>query len=156
MTSTQNISKRIFLGGTNQGMEIDESMFFGVKHNRGKDLKSERIWVFGLYERTFKAKGHLKKREELIENFCNHILMNLFIGDGTFEAILQAIAKNNNFFRLFSISNLNDLTNDLEAFNFEDLDDEFYDRVIQYEKLEEMEDGDLADFFTIKVNQLHK
>ncbi|CAF1013962.1 unnamed protein product [Brachionus calyciflorus] len=159
----QELNKeRIILGGSNQVVEIDESMFVRVKHNRGKDLKRERIWVFGLYERgTSRCLFfEVPKRNavNLLSIFYKHVAPNTIIHsdcwhnnnlsrNGTFEAIMQAIAKYNNFDRPFSISNVNDLTNDLKALNFEDLEDEFYDEVIQDEIFEKMEDGDLADFF---------
>lgn len=36
-------------------VEIDESLFVKVKHNKGKDLGRPQIWVFGMYERKEKA-----------------------------------------------------------------------------------------------------
>ncbi|CAF1073400.1 unnamed protein product [Brachionus calyciflorus] len=44
----------IKLGGEGKVVEIDESLFVKVKHNKGKDLKRPQIWVFGLYERGTK------------------------------------------------------------------------------------------------------
>jgi hypothetical protein len=44
-------SQRIRLGGENKIVEIDESLFVRVKHHKGKDLKREQVWVFGMYER---------------------------------------------------------------------------------------------------------
>jgi hypothetical protein len=41
----------IVLGGASKIVEIDESMFARVKHNRGKDLKRKLVWVFGMKER---------------------------------------------------------------------------------------------------------
>lgn len=42
---------QITLGGMGKIIEIDESMFAKIKHNRGKDLKRKQIWVFGLKDR---------------------------------------------------------------------------------------------------------
>jgi hypothetical protein len=39
------------IGGKGVVVEIDESLFARVKHHRGKDLKKQQIWVFGLRER---------------------------------------------------------------------------------------------------------
>ncbi|CAF0930720.1 unnamed protein product [Brachionus calyciflorus] len=39
------------LGGSGMVVEIDESLFVKIEHNKGKDLQRERVWVFGLYER---------------------------------------------------------------------------------------------------------
>jgi transposase-like protein len=39
------------IGGEGKIIEIDESLFARVKHNRGKALKRKQIWVFGMLER---------------------------------------------------------------------------------------------------------
>jgi hypothetical protein len=39
------------IGGPGKIVEIDESLFTKIKHNRGKQLKIKRIWVFGGVER---------------------------------------------------------------------------------------------------------
>ena len=44
--------KNIKLGGEGRIVEIDESLFIKVKHNRGRDMLREKVWVFGLYERA--------------------------------------------------------------------------------------------------------
>ncbi|RMZ93697.1 ISXO2-like domain-containing [Brachionus plicatilis] len=42
----------IKLGGNGKIVEIDESLYARVKHNKGKDLKRAQVWVFGLVERN--------------------------------------------------------------------------------------------------------
>ena len=44
--------KNIKLGGEGRIVEIDESLFIKVKHNRGRDMLREKVWVLGLYERA--------------------------------------------------------------------------------------------------------
>ena len=38
----------LILGGAGMEVQIDESIFLRVKHNRGKDLKREQMCVFGM------------------------------------------------------------------------------------------------------------
>ncbi len=40
----------LILGGPGVEVQIDESMFLRVKHNRGKDLRRKQIWVLSLIE----------------------------------------------------------------------------------------------------------
>jgi transposase-like protein len=42
----------IRIGGEGRIVEIDESLFIKVKHNRGRDTVRPKVWVFGLYERA--------------------------------------------------------------------------------------------------------
>jgi transposase-like protein len=42
----------IRIGGEGRIVEIDESLFIKVKHNRGRDILRPKVWVFGLYERA--------------------------------------------------------------------------------------------------------
>ena len=41
----------IKIGGLNKIVEIDESLFVRVKHNRGSDMHRQQVWIFGMYER---------------------------------------------------------------------------------------------------------
>ena len=38
--------EEFILGGPGVEVQIEESMFLRVKHNRGEDLKRHQIWVF--------------------------------------------------------------------------------------------------------------
>ena len=38
------------LGGSNQSVQIDESLFAKVKHHVGKDLSRKQVWVFGMVD----------------------------------------------------------------------------------------------------------
>ena len=42
--------KNIKLGGRNQSIQIDESLFAKNKHPVGKDLLRKQVWVFGMVE----------------------------------------------------------------------------------------------------------
>jgi transposase-like protein len=46
--------ENLCLGGEDEIIEIDESMFQRVKHYRGKDLKRKQLWVFGMKQRSNK------------------------------------------------------------------------------------------------------
>ena len=49
------INKHKFkLGGKGKVVEIDESLVAKVKHHRGKDLKRQQVWIFGLISRETK------------------------------------------------------------------------------------------------------
>ena len=37
--------------GEGRIVEIEESLFIKVKHNRGRDILRPKVWVFGLYDR---------------------------------------------------------------------------------------------------------
>ena len=40
-------------------VEFDEYLFIRVKHGKGKDLKREQVWIFGMYERPLGTKNFL-------------------------------------------------------------------------------------------------
>ena len=42
---------KIKLGGLNKFVEIDKSLVFKVKYNKGSALGIKQIWIFGLVER---------------------------------------------------------------------------------------------------------
>jgi hypothetical protein len=48
MFNKQNIK----LGDEDRIVEIDESLFINVKHNGGRYMLREKVWVFGLYKRA--------------------------------------------------------------------------------------------------------
>jgi transposase-like protein len=50
------------IGGIGKTVEVDESLFCRVKHNRGHDMRRKQVWVFGLYERPVYAIGTGNKR----------------------------------------------------------------------------------------------
>ena len=42
------------LGGKGKVVEIDESLVAKIKTHRGKDLKIQQVWIFGLISRECK------------------------------------------------------------------------------------------------------
>ena len=42
----------IRIGGPGVIVEIDESLFFKVEHNRGRDTRRPPVWVLGMYLRA--------------------------------------------------------------------------------------------------------
>jgi hypothetical protein len=51
LCSRANRDKRRKLSGRSQVIEIDESLIFKIKYNRGSGLKIKQIWCFGMTER---------------------------------------------------------------------------------------------------------
>jgi hypothetical protein len=51
----------VMLGGKGRIVEIDETLMFKVKYNRGYGLKRKQIWVFGMIERDCKRGETVKK-----------------------------------------------------------------------------------------------
>ncbi|CAF1063061.1 unnamed protein product [Brachionus calyciflorus] len=49
--------ENLTLGGIGRIVEIDESLYCKVKHHKGKDLKRDPLWVFGLVERSIENKN---------------------------------------------------------------------------------------------------
>ena len=57
-----NNKNKIKLGGAGRVVEIDESLFIRVKHHKGKDLKREQVWIFGMYERALEPVKEAKTK----------------------------------------------------------------------------------------------
>ena len=53
LCSIANKESTIKLGGKGKVVEIDESLVFKVKYNRGSGLKRKQIWIFGMVESSF-------------------------------------------------------------------------------------------------------
>ncbi len=59
----------VMLGGQGRIVEIDETLMFKVKYNRGSGLKRKKIWVFGMIERDCKKGEKVKKcHMEVVKN----------------------------------------------------------------------------------------
>ena len=62
-------------------VEIDESLFIKVKHNRGHDTLRPKIWVFGLYEKA--TIGQPKRVHFKVKSRDAVTLLNIVIWVGT-------------------------------------------------------------------------
>ena len=85
-------------------VEIDESLFIRVKHHKGKDLKREQVWIFGMYERSLgpvkeaKTKGRclffvVPKRDAV--NLLNIIYANVEPGTTIISDCWKAYSRIN-------------------------------------------------------------
>ena len=68
----------IFVGGEGKIVEIDESLYVKVKHWKGKDMRKEQVWVFGMLDRkTGKIYFELVKKRDadtLLKIIYDHVL----------------------------------------------------------------------------------
>ena len=66
------------LGGRETVVEMDESLVFKIKYNRGSGLKQKQIWVFGMVERKDFGLCHIqivknRKAETLLAIIYDHV-----------------------------------------------------------------------------------
>ena len=77
----QNAQGNNMLGGPNTIVEVDESKLFRAKHNRGRGLRVQRDWIFGMIER-----GTRRVWMETVDNRDHATLANIIcahVADGT-------------------------------------------------------------------------
>jgi transposase-like protein len=91
----------MLLGGEDEIVEIDESMFQRVKHHRGKDLKRKQLWVFGLKLRSNK-KGLLivvraRNAATLLKIIYAHCKPNTIIHSDLWKSYKHLSKFNKNF-----------------------------------------------------------
>jgi transposase-like protein len=81
------------IGGPGKIIEIDESLFARVKHNRGAALKRKQIWVFGMMERdTRKCVLYVvpnRKAETLIPIINKHVVEGSIVFSDMWRAYRQ-------------------------------------------------------------------
>ena len=91
----------VILGGTNEVIEIDESLFIKVKHHKGKDLARPQVWVFGMYERESKKCLFIvvPKRDAftLLNVIYKHIAPNSIIHSDCWSAYCRIRKLDKNF-----------------------------------------------------------
>jgi hypothetical protein len=95
----------IKIGGPGKIVEIDESLFIKVKHNRGRDTRREKVWVFGLYERAtedepkrvlfFKVES--RNAITLLNIIYNHVLPETTIYSDEWAAYNRIVDLDRNF-----------------------------------------------------------
>jgi IS1 family transposase len=83
----------------------NESLFIKVKHNRGRDTRREKVWVFGLYERAtedepkrvlfFKVES--RNAITLLNIIYNHLLPETTIYSDEWAAYNRIVDLDRNF-----------------------------------------------------------
>ncbi len=68
-------------------MEIDESLLAKVKHHRGKDLKRQQVWIFGLINRPGREK---KCYIEIVPDRSAHTLCSIIFDHVEKESIIYS------------------------------------------------------------------
>jgi hypothetical protein len=76
---------KIMLGGKGKVVEIDESLLAKVKHHRGKDLKRQQVWIFGLINRPGREK---KCYIEIVPDRSAHTLCSIIFDHVEKESII--------------------------------------------------------------------
>ena len=95
----------IKIGGPGKIVEIDESLFIKVKHNRGADTRREKVWVFGLYERATEEeskrvlffKVEARNAITLLNIIYNHVLPETTIFSDEWAAYNRIVDLDRNF-----------------------------------------------------------
>ncbi len=87
---------QLSIGGPGKIVEIDESLFIKIKHNRGKQLKIKRIWVFNGAERGTRSFFFVKK-ETLLSLIFKHIAAGLIIYSDMFKSYIDICKLNKSF-----------------------------------------------------------
>ena len=83
------------IGGPGKIVEIDESLFTKIKHNRGRQFKIKRIWVFGAIERgTKKCLFFVVKKETLFDLIIQHIAAGSIVNSDMWKAYMDIVKVN--------------------------------------------------------------
>ncbi len=69
--------ENVQLGGQGMIVEIDETLMFKVKYNRGNALKRKQVWVFGLVEKEGKNGARKKCYMEIVKNHKAETLLRI-------------------------------------------------------------------------------